>query len=67
MGWACHAELRAELGVFSTVQGRVNDARTPLVACINANRQSANRRVIGQIYLPLGRSDDSKPILTEGE
>ena len=62
------AEFQTGLGVFYVMQGRVNDAQAPLEAFHKLQPTDPQSSLfLGQVYLQLGRFDEAKRILTEGE
>jgi HemY protein len=62
------AELQVTLGVFYLVHGRVNDALAPLEAFHKLQPKDPQSSLfLGQAYLQLGRINEAKQILTEGE
>ena len=62
------SDLQARLGVLYLVQGRIEEARTPLEAYHKLQPDDPQSSLfLGQIYLRLGRMDEAKRILTEGE
>jgi HemY protein len=62
------ADLQASLGVLCLVQGRVNDALVPLEAFHKLQPNDPQSALfLGQVYLQLGRRDEAKRILIEGE
>lgn len=62
------AELQVTLGVFYLVHGRVNDALAPLEAFHRLQPNDPQSSLfLGQVYAQLGRAEEARRILTEGE
>ena len=62
------AELQVTLGVFYLVHGRVNDALAPLEAFHKLQPNDPQSSLfLGQVYAQLGRAEEAKRILVEGE
>ena len=62
------AELQVTLGVFYLVHGRVNDALAPLEAFHKLQPNDPQSSLfLGQVYAQLGRADEARRVLTEGE
>jgi len=62
------ANAQATLGVFYLLQGRINDALAPLETFHKLQPNDPQSSLfLGQIYLQLGRIEEAKRILIEGE
>ncbi|HEY4246330.1 MAG TPA: tetratricopeptide repeat protein [Lacunisphaera sp.] len=61
-------EIQVTLGIFYLVHGRVNDALAPLEAFHKLQPNDPQSSLfLGQVYAQLGRVEEAKRILVEGE